>query len=208
VLNLSDDEYDDIIDKLKTMFNLNSKLFDMDFYIFPDSDLGKRLGLDDLDESKGIRISYHFEPGMKEPDVKIDSDVDKDKLKDYLRKMNIQNRPDLQKFIQSQSKSTKKPTKKFIDATQLSLENSKGKNEREPLTEVHDYADYTEIILEVPGLGEKDIDVSVSDDGKVFEFCGESDNCTYIKKIPLTFKITNPEFSINVNNGLAIIKIR
>ncbi|TFF63544.1 MAG: hypothetical protein EU521_01245 [Promethearchaeota archaeon] len=202
------DDYDDIIDKLKKMFNLNSKLFDMDFYIFPDSDLGKKLGLDDLDESKGIRISYHFEPGMKEPDVKIDSDVDKDKLKDYLRKMNIENRPDLQKFIQSRSNSTEKPNKKFIDATQLSLESSEGKKEREPLAEVHDYADYTEIILEVPGIKENDIEVSVTDDGKRFEFCGESDNCKYIKIIPLTFKITDPEFSINVNNGLAIIKIK
>ena len=207
MLNLFDD-YDDIIDKLKKMFNLNSKLFDMDFYIFPDSDLGKKLGLDDLDESKGIRISYHFEPGMKEPDVKIDSDVDKDKLKDYLRKMNIQNRPDLQKFMQSRSKSTKKPNKKFVDATQLSLDNSEEIEKREPLTEVHDYPDHTEIVLEVPGIKEEDIDVSVTDNGTIFEFCGESEKCKYIKKIPLTFEITNPKFSINVNNGLAIIKIK
>ncbi|MEJ2249991.1 MAG: hypothetical protein P8Y97_10065 [Candidatus Lokiarchaeota archaeon] len=185
----------------------------MDFYIFPDSDLGKKLGLDNFDknESKGIRISYHFEPGMKEPDVKIDSDIDKDKINEYMKRINLKNRPDLRKFIQSRSKSTKKPKKNFIDAEELSLDNNQGKEplkEREPLTEVHDYADYTEIILEVPGVNKEDIEIRFQNDGKTFKFCGKSESCEFVKVIPLTFKVRDPEYSVELNNGIAVIKIK
>jgi HSP20 family molecular chaperone IbpA len=178
----------------------------MDFYIFPESDLGKKIGLNDLQDNKnkGIKISYHFEPGMDEPEVKIESDIDKDKIKEYLKGLNSKNHSNLRKFMKTPSKSNKK----YIDAEQLSLDNSKKKKEREPLTEVHDYANYTEIILEVPGIREEDVEIEITNDGKTFEFSAENENSRYVKMLPLTFRIRDPDYSINVNNGIAIIKIK
>ena len=76
------DDYDDIIDQLKKFFNFDSKLFDMDFFIFPE--MSKQLD-PKRKRSKGYKISYHFETGMDEPEIKIEGDIDEKELNQYLK---------------------------------------------------------------------------------------------------------------------------
>ena len=72
-----DDELKDMMDKLKKMFNVDSNVFDMDFFIFPESvkDFDPNDGTIELTGKTGHRICY-----LSDGAVKFFKDICKDRL--------------------------------------------------------------------------------------------------------------------------------
>ena len=194
------DDYDDIIGKLKKFFNFDSNLFDMDFFIFPE--MSKKLD-PKKKRSKGYKISYHFETGMDEPEIKIEGDIDEKELNQYLKEYDFGKDP--------RFKVLKRPTRKeLIDAKELSLEPTEQQEKShitEPFIEVNDFTDFTQIIIEVPGIEKGDIKLDLNDKGNKLIISAENQIRKYIREVYLPFKTSLKNYNIEVNNGIATLKI-
>ena len=198
------DDYDDIFDEFKKYFKFDSSLFDVEFFIFPES--GFKNDLDDLDQ-KGYKVSYHFEKGMEKPDIKVEGDIDENKLREYMKKFNIENDPRLEKFIIKPNKTSKR----VFDGSELSMvpcDRNDPSCIAEPYTEINDFGDYTEIIIEIPGAKEEDILVNFHDEGRKLTFSAQNEKRNYVKQIQLPFKSSMDNYIIEVNNGIAILKVK
>lgn len=195
------DDYNDVFDEIRKFFKFNSNLFDADFFIFPESDK-------DLDFNKkntsGFKISYHFESGMDEPEIKIEGDIDEKKLLEYLKKHNIESDSRFKKLFDLKSKGV-------IDAKELSLEPNKNKEKThviEPHTEINSFHDFTEIILEVPGIQMDDVILSINNDERKVTFSARNKFRNYLKHIYLPLNTPMEDYSLDVNNGIATLKFR
>ncbi len=199
------EEFDDIFDEIKKLFNLNSNLFDLEFFIFPESDFTKDLYKDKFSQ-KGIKISYHFEKGMDQPDMKIEGDIDEKKLQEYLKSYNIELDPRIRDFMEF-----KEFSKREIDANELTLElcdHNDPSCDREPYTELSDHEDFTEIVLDVPGIDKEDIIISFTEGNKKLTFTAQNKNKNYLKHIYLPFNSTINNYTLEVNNGMATIRVK
>lgn len=197
------DDYDDIFDEFKKYFKFDSSLFDVEFFLFPES--GFKKDLNELDQ-KGYKISYHFEKGMDKPDIKIEGDIDENKLKEYFKKFNIDEIPHINKIMKSN-----KPSKRVYDANELSLEPCDRNDPScvvEPYTEINDFEDSSEIIIEIPGINQEDILVNFHDEGRKLTFSAQNEKRNYVKQIQLPFKSSMDNYSIEVNNGIAVLKVK
>jgi len=212
------DDYKKFIERLKKYLNVDSDIFDAEFYIFPSSELGEKFGLSPDDE--GFKISYHYEKGMDKPDVKIHGNVDEDKVKDYIKKMNhLQNNPKFREYIRkanTRKMQNKMNSKKAFDAEDLSLqspehssqEEEDGIKVEEPFAEINDCVDEFELILEVPGIRENDIFISLNDEKKILTFSAENDKKRYHKRIQLPCKASILNDTLIISNGILTFKCR
>ncbi len=194
------DDYDDIIDHLKKFFNFDSPLSDMDFFIFPE--MNKQLD-PTKKRSKGYKISYHFETGMDEPEIKIEGDIDEKELNQYLKGYDFGKDPRFKMLKQS-------TRKELIDATEISLKPTEQHEEShitEPFTEVNDCNDFTQIIIEVPGIEKEDIKLDLNDERNKLIISAENQIRKYFKEIYLPFKTSLTNYKLEVNNGIATLKI-
>lgn len=202
------DDFDDIIDKIKRFFDFKSDIFDVDVLVFPESTEDVNLKFGD-ESAEGFKVSYHFESGMEKPEIKIEGDFDERKLHEYLKQFNLdQNAPIQDNFPDEQNE--------VVDAGMLSLDNIHEEEfllEEEPSyifepeTEIIDFDYFTEIILEVPGINEEDIIVSFNEDGTRITVIAQNEKRKYHKDIHLPFKASENDYSLKVNNGLAILKV-
>lgn len=205
--SLSND-FDDIIDKIKRFFNFKSDIFDVDVLVFPESTEDLNLKFGD-EHTEGFKVSYHFETGMEKPEIKVEGDFDERKLHEYLKQFNIDQNVPIQDYFPHVQKDT-------VDASILSLDNIQDEEFLleedqfivfEPDTEINDFDYFTEIILEVPGIKEEDIFVNFNEDGSRIMFFAQNENRTYQKDIHLPSKASENNYSLKVNNGLAILKV-
>lgn len=200
------DDYDDIFDELRKLIKFDSSLFDMEFFLFPESGFKKDLkDLNDLDQ-KGYKVSYHFEKGMDKPDIKIEGDIDENKLRDYLKKFNIDELPHMNKSMKSN-----KTSNTVYDANDLSLEPCDRNDPScvvEPYTEINDFEDSSEIIIEIPGINQDEILVNFHDEGRKLTVSAQNEKRNYVKQIQLPFKSSMDHYTIEVNNGIAILKVK
>lgn len=197
------DEFDDFIDDLKKYFNLDTDIFDIDFLFLPESDFNLERKLDDK-KVRGFKISYHFETGMDKPEIKVEGNIDNKKIREFLKNTDITKNPKLKDMFNLKSK-------KEIDASKLSLDYNEGDKDLyflEPYTEIYDNKDFTEIVLEIPGMDKDDVNVSFNDEGTKLTLIAENKNRRYIKSLQLPFKSSNDYYEIEVNNGIAILKVR
>ncbi len=194
------DDYEDIFDQFKKFFNFDSKLFDMDFYIFPE--MGKHLD-PKKKHSKGYKVSYHFETGMDKPEIKIEGDIDEKELNKYLKGINFRKDP--------RFKILKHPNRiELIDASKIALKPTEQEEESdnaEPITEINDFTDYTQIILEVPGIEKEDIKLNLNQEGNKINITAQSQIRKYLKEVRLPFKTSLKKYDLEVNNGIATLKI-
>ncbi|MFW9972752.1 MAG: Hsp20/alpha crystallin family protein, partial [Candidatus Odinarchaeota archaeon] len=126
------------------------------------------------------------------------------KIPEYLTNLDLSKYPTFKKVFETESIGE-------IDAKKLSLDFSEQERNLsilEPHTEINDYKDYTEIILELPGMSEEDIKIDVSDGGTKLIFNAENNHRRYMKNIYLPFKTTDKNYEIQVKNGLGIITIK
>ena len=197
------DEFDDIIDKIKEYFKLDSDRFDIDFLFIPESESNSFLRPENK-KVKGFKITYHFETGMEKPEIRIEGNIDEKKIQEYLEGIDISQKPYLKKLLESNNVDE-------IDASKLSLEANeliKDLTIIEPNTEINDTKDYTEIILEIPGVSKEDVILNFSEGGNKLNFSAETETRKYIKNINLPFAISSKNYDIEVKNGLAIISVK
>lgn len=194
------DDFDDIIDEIKKYFKLDSDIFDVDFLFIPESKTD--LGLEPENKNvKGFKVSYHFESGMEKPEIKIEGNVDEKTIRELLKDIDISKYPTLEKMLESKSIKEYKAEMLSLD----SLEQEEDLYFLEPYAEINDYKDYTEIVLEIPGMSEKDVIIDFSEGGNQLIFNAENENRKFIKTVHLPFTSSLRDYEIEVKNGLAII---
>ena len=201
-------DFDDIIDKIKNFFNFKSDIFDLDVLVFPEPTEDMKLKFGD-ESAEGFKVSYHFETGMDKPEIKIEGDFDERKLHEYLKQFNLdKNIPIKNDFPPVQED--------VLDAGMLSLDNIHDEKYLfeeepsyilEPETEINDFDYFTEIILEIPGIEEEDIFVSFNEDGSKITIIAQNEKRKYQKDISLPFKASENNYTLKVNNGLAILRV-
>ena len=193
------DDYDDFFNEIREFFKLNSSLFDKDFLFSPESVFNKDFN---KLERKGFKVSYYFEKGMDQPDIKIEGDIDDKTLHEYLKTYKIELGPKFKKIMNSKS---------MIDSKELLLEpydQNDTSSVIEPYTEINDFDDFAEIVVEVPGIDLADIIISFNKDGRKLTFSARNKNRNYLKHIYLPFNSSIDDYILEVNNGLATLKIK
>ncbi len=193
------DDYDDFFNEIREFFKLNSSLFNKDFLFSPESGFNKDFN---KLERKGFKVSYYFEKGMDQPDIKIEGDIDDKTLHEYLKTYKIELGPKFKKIMNSKS---------VIDSKELLLEpydQNDTSSVIEPYTEINDFDDFAEIVVEVPGIDLADIIISFNKDGRKLTFSAQNKNRNYLKHIYLSFNSSIDDYILEVNNGLATLKIK
>lgn len=195
------DEFDDFIDKIKKFFKINSDMFDVDFLFIPDSE--NKLDLKPKNNKiKGFKVSYHFETGMEKPEIRIEGDIDESRIREYLKDVDLSEYPYMKRLLETRSVNE-------IDASKLSLDFSEHDLSRlEPHTEVNNYKDYAEIVLDIPGMSEEDVFIEIIEGGTKLLFNAENNNRKYTKSIYLPFTSSIENYEIEVKNGLAVILVK
>ena len=196
------DDIDDFFDEIRKHFKFDLDIFDLDFFFFPESNLNNKLNPES--RKKAFKVSYHYESGMDKPDIKIEDDLDEKKLFDHLKKHNIE--PD-SKF----NNSFRPQLNKAIDAGELSLDpinNKKDSSVIEPYTEINDFDDGTEVILEVPGVEKDEIILGINEKDKKITVSAESPKRKYFKHIDLQSNCLMDDYTLEVQNGIAILRFR
>lgn len=194
------DDFDEIIDEFKKIFNVDSDAFEVDFLFIPESGIDLK---SDRNEKivNGFKISYHFETGMEKPEIKIEGIIDERKIREQLKGIDLKKYPNLKNILESKVNE--------IDATTLSLDFPLEKNDSsilEPYTEIIDKKNYSEIILEIPGMEQDDIQLEFNENGNQLKFTVENGERRYSKIIFLPFKSSKVDCELEVNNGIAILK--
>ena len=195
------DDFDEMIDEFKKMFNVDSDIFEVDFLFIPESGIdlkSNRTGKN----IKGFKVSYHFEAGMEKPDIKIEGIIDEKKIREQLKDIDLNKYPNLKNILESK-------TINEIDATSLSLDSSLEGNDSstsEPYTEINDKKEYSEIILELPGIEQDNVQLEFNEFGNQIKISAKSGKRKYSKTISLPFKSSELDCDLEVNNGIAVIK--
>ncbi len=201
---MKDDIDDDLLDEIRKFFKINSDLFDVDFFIFPERDNENN---PEKKMSKGFKISYHYDSELDKPEIKIEGDIDKKKLHEYLKNHNIDPNVKLKKLMPPSPKNDDGT----IDAEELSLEPCIHTDDSciiDPYTEIDESKNTYEIIFEVPGIQSEDIMLSFSDAEKKVILTAKNKDRNYSKDIKIPFKPSSKEYNLEVNNGIAILKFR
>jgi HSP20 family molecular chaperone IbpA len=194
------DDFDEIIDEFKKIFNVDSDAFEVDFLFIPESGIDLKSYRNEK-KVKGFKISYHFETGMEKPEIKIEGIIDERKIREQLKGIDLKKYPNLKNILESKVNE--------IDATTLSLDFPLEKNDSsilEPYTEIIDKKNYSEIILEIPGMEQDDIQLEFNENGNQLKFTVENGERRYSKIIFLPFKSSKVDCELEVNNGIAILK--
>ena len=196
------DDIDDFIEKMKRFFNFNSDIVDMDFFLFPTGNPEVNFNPDET-KSKAFKVSYHYDSSMDQPEIKIEGDIDDNKLNDYLKNLNLDKHPQFKKLGLTPQTGT-------LDASELSLEPFKKEtviNELDPYTEINDFENFSEILLELSGIEEKDISLNINEDGDRLTIIADDSIRRYYKSIELPFKTSLDDIHLDFNNGIAIVKV-
>ena len=201
-----DDDYNEFLERIKKYLNIDSDNFDVDFLFMPEQNFDPSMNLKD-NNVKAFKVTYHFEPGMDKPEVRIEGNFDKKKLQDYFKRFNISNLPQFKQVGQS-GQSGKKQA---IDVGTLSLEpNLKHKKPivKEPYHEVNIHDDFADILIEAPGIEKGHIILSLSEDGRNLKVSIEINFIDIEKEIRLPFESTMDNHKLEVNNGIVSIIMR
>lgn len=198
-----DDDYNEFLERIKRYLNIDSDIFDVDFLFLPEPNFDPNTTLRD-ENVKGFKVTYHFEPGMDKPEIRIEGNFDEKKLQDYFKRLNISNFPQFRQLGQSGKKQA-------IDVGTLSLQpNIKHEKSevKEPYYEINFHEDFANIIMEVPGVEKGHILLSLSEDGRNLKVSTEINFVDFEKKIRLPFESTMEDHVLEVNNGIVCITIR
>jgi HSP20 family molecular chaperone IbpA len=152
--------------------------------------------------SKSYSISYRYGTGMKEPEIRIEGDVDKDTVDRFLSGISHQFDhailPDLNKT------HLLKPT---IERTQEDAEDGgvDGGNVKIPFSDVQDHGKSATVMLEMPGIGKEDVKVGIK--GHDVNVTATNSDIKYHKTFKLNFKPSD-DFEITATNGIISIELK
>lgn len=196
------DDYDDFIEKIKKMLNIDSDKFDIDLFFMPEANMKSPFNQDN-ENVKGFKISYHFDEGMDKPEIRFEGDIDKNKLRDFFKKIDISKNPYFKNLV-------RKKHSNVIDAKELYLEPCTDKDKEcviEPFSEINVYDDCVEIIIEMPGIEKGHILISSLEDGKKIKISAENETRKFLKTFDLPYKVKIGDSTMDVNNGITTIKL-
>jgi len=197
------DEYDDFIEKIKKMLNIDSNRFDIDLFFMPEKNMKFPFNRDN-EKTKGFKISYHFDEGMDKPEIHFEGDIDRKKLNEYLKNIDISQNPYFKNL-------GKKNQSNVIDAKELCLEPCTDKNKTcvlEPFSEMNVNDDIVEILIEMPGIEKGHILISSVKDGEKVKISAENESRKFFKTFDLPFKVKVGDYIMDVNNGITTIKLK
>ncbi|MHA1646587.1 MAG: Hsp20/alpha crystallin family protein [Promethearchaeota archaeon] len=133
-------------------------------------------------ESKGYSMSYHYETGMKEPEIKIQGDPDEKTVDTFLKGIQKRFGHHLAKIGNNKIKKLNMP-----------------KNEEKESDGIHTFT------IEMPGIGKEDINTEIKN--QILTIEGKKGEIYYKKKFHLNFKPKEkPE--IKADNGLITITVK
>jgi len=186
---------DDLFDQMrKIMQNSFAEFFDDSIF---DEDNKKTEGLDKVlntdplkdKKSRSYSISYKFGTGMKEPEIHIQGDVDKDSVDQFLKGI-----PILSKDMELGFKSV--PGLISNQSKSIAVE---------PFTEVQETSDGLSIYIEMPGIGKKDIKTKWDKD--TLTISAEREDIKFEKSILLSFE-AKQDVKIESNNGIITVEVQ
>ena len=197
------DDYDDFIEKIKKMLNINSDRFDIDLFFMPESDMKLPFNQDN-ENIKGFKVSYHFNEGMDKPEIRFEGNIDRKKLGEYLKNVDFSKHPQFKNLV-------KKGQSNIIDAKELYLEPCIDKDEEciiEPFSEMNANDDFIEIIIEMPGIEKGHILISSLESGNKVKITAENESRKFSKTFNLPYKVKVGDYSLDVNNGITTIILK
>ena len=169
--------------------------------MFPESNMGEELDFDD-ETKKVFKMSYHYEKGMDKPEVKIEGSIDEKTLNDYLKNSNP-NDMQIREFNPPKGNDE-------IDANELILQDYDTSNDNEchehPL-EINDFDEFTEIMIEMPGVERDDISLNFKEHGTVVNIHITKKDNDYIKEVQLPYPSSINDTILDINNGIIILKV-
>jgi HSP20 family molecular chaperone IbpA len=198
-----DDDYYDFLERIKKLLKMDKGVFDVDFLFLPEPNFDPNLNLQHK-KVEGFKVTYHFEPGMEKPKIKIEGDFDEKKLQEYFKRLNLSSSPQFKML----RKSGKKPV---MDLRTLSLKPDFEREdflEKEPYYELNVYDDYAEIVIELPGIEKGHVILSLSKDGRKLKILTESNFQNFEKELQLPFESTMKDHVVEINNGIVTIIMR
>ncbi len=197
------DEYDDFIEKIKKMLNIDSDQFDIDLFFMPESDMELPLNKNN-DNLKGFKVSYHFNEGMDKPEIRFEGNIDKKKLREYLKNIDFSKHPQFKNLA-------KKKQSNVIDAKELYLEPHTDKDEDyiiEPFSEMNINDDFVEIIIELPGIEKGHILISSLESSNKIKLTAENESRKFSKIFNLPYKVKIGDYNMDINNGITTIILK
>jgi len=198
-----DDDYKEFLERIKKYLNIDSDIFDVDFFFLPEPNFDPNMNPKD-ENAKGFKVTYHFESGMNKPEIKIEGNFDEKKLQDYFKRLNITNYPQLNRLGQSGERQV-------IKVGNLSLEPYSEQEDsltKEPYYEINLHEDFADIIIEAPGIEKGHIILSLNEDGRKLKISIEINFVNIEKEINLPFESTMEDHVLEVNNGIISIIMR
>jgi HSP20 family molecular chaperone IbpA len=196
------DDYDDFIERIKKMFNIDSDKFDIDLFFMPESNMKLPFNPDNKN-IKGFKISYHFNEEMDKPEIRFEGDIDRKKIAEYLKNIDLSKHPQFKKIV-------KRRKSNVIDAKELSLEPCTEEESCviEPFSEINCGEDKAEIIIEMPGIEKGHILISCLEDGKKVKITAENESRKFLKIFDMPFKVKRGDYDMEVNNGITTIILK
>jgi len=186
---------DDIFDEMyKMMRSPFTGFFNDSFFDEETKQDGDNKKIDKLNKSKdkdyrSYSISYKFGTGMKEPEIHIDGEVDKE----------IVNR-----FLKGLPKTPNEIGLGLQSVPELKLRETQS-DTVEPFTEVQNTNDGINIYMEMPGVDQDAIKTEWNKD--TLKISAKRDDLHYEKLVPITFKHNN-DVKIQTNNGIITIEVQ
>ncbi len=196
---MTDDIFDYMNKRFKKMFKEWS-LFDEDFDdMFKDFDetfeiRAPKTRFKNKDgKSKSYSISYKYQTGMKEPEIRVEGDATEKDLDRFLS--------GIQKRFGSHmiGLSDKKPVTLGLGSGE---EDSDGY--KTPFMDIVDEDKYVELVLEMPGISKDDLKIET--EGKIVHITAEHDNVKYKRDVTLNFKPKN-QVKARENHGIITLHI-
>ncbi|TFG14681.1 MAG: Hsp20/alpha crystallin family protein [Promethearchaeota archaeon] len=145
-------------------------------------------------KSKSYSISYKYQTGMKEPEIRVSGDATE---------------KDVDKFLSGVQKRFGNHMIGLSDKKPITLGLGSGEKEADgykvPFMDIVDEDEYVEIVLEMPGIGEKDLKVEI--EGKNVFITGENGPSKYKRDITLDFE-PKKKIKARENHGIITIQLK
>ena len=198
-----DEDYNEFFNRIKKFLKIDPDKFDFDIIFLPESKLQKEYDPDD-ENFKAFKVNYHYEKGMDKPRINIEGDLDNEKLRNYIKNLNINNYPQFKPFI-------RKGNKKYLKNGSITLQprEEEFKLENKDLYyELNSTSTGLEIILEAPGVEKGHVILSLNENKKDLKIIIQNKFKEFQKIINLPFKSTLKSHTIELNNGILTIQIK
>jgi len=143
--------------------------------------------------SKSYSISYKYQTGMKEPEIHVSGDASE---------------KDVDRFLSGIQKRFGNHMIGLSDKKPITIGMGSGVEETDgyktPIMDIVEEKDYIELVLEMPGIGEKDLKIET--EGKMVRITGENGDVKYKREVTLDFE-PKKKVKARENHGIITLTI-